>query len=60
MAATFIKGVSKNGIHKDYFVQTEATSSLRGKINVTGSVEQNTLMMRSMVCRIMNFSRTPY
>ncbi|WP_141243799.1 hypothetical protein [Bacillus sp. 7705b] len=63
MVAILIKGVSnqiKRDIHKDYFVQTEATNSLRGKIDVTGSVEQNTLMMRRMVCRMMNFSRIPY
>lgn len=58
MATILIKGVNsqiKRGLHKDYIVQTEATSSLQGKIDVTSSVKQNTLMRRRMVCHYDEF-----
>ncbi|WKA58293.1 5-methylcytosine-specific restriction endonuclease system specificity protein McrC [Planococcus shenhongbingii] len=60
MAAILIQGVAsqcKRGLHKEYIEQTEATGSLRGKIDVTSSIKQNTLIRRSMVCRFDNFSK---
>lgn len=59
MAAILIQGVAsqcKRGLHKEYIEHVEATGSLRGKIDVTSSIKQNTLLKRSMVCRFDNFS----
>ncbi|MGO1058537.1 5-methylcytosine-specific restriction endonuclease system specificity protein McrC [Planococcus sp. FY231025] len=59
MAAILIQGVTnqcKRGLHKDYIEYTEVTGSLRGKIDVTNSVKQSTLLRKSMVCHFDNFS----
>ncbi|WP_088087604.1 5-methylcytosine-specific restriction endonuclease system specificity protein McrC [Bacillus sp. OV166] len=59
MAAILIRGVSnqlKRGLHKDYLVYTEATGNLKGKIDITSSIRQNTLMTRRMVCHYDQFS----
>jgi 5-methylcytosine-specific restriction enzyme subunit McrC len=59
MAAILIRGVSnqlKRGLHMDYLVYTEATGNLKGKIDITNSVRQNTLMTRRMVCHYDQFS----
>jgi 5-methylcytosine-specific restriction enzyme subunit McrC len=59
MAAILIQGVAsqcKRGLHKEYIEHTEATGSLRGKIDMTSSIKQNTLIRRSMVCRFDDFS----
>ncbi|WP_090745693.1 5-methylcytosine-specific restriction endonuclease system specificity protein McrC [Mesobacillus persicus] len=59
MAAILIQGSRsqiKRGLHRDYLSQEEVTSSLRGKIDVTSSVKQNTLVQRRMVCRFDQFS----
>nr|WP_263327084.1 5-methylcytosine-specific restriction endonuclease system specificity protein McrC [Neobacillus sp. Marseille-Q6967] len=59
MAAILIRGVThqlKRGLHKDYRVHTEATGNLRGKIDVTNSIKQNSLLMRRMVCHYDQFS----
>lgn len=64
MAAILIQGAKsqiKRGLHRDYLSQEEVTSSLRGKIDVTSSVKQNTLVQRRMVCRFDQFSEnTPF
>lgn len=59
MAAILIRGVAnqvKRGLHREYIGQTEATSNLRGKIDVTLSVKQNTVLTRRMVCHYDQFS----
>lgn len=59
MAAILVHGVTlqcKRGLHKDYIKATEVTGNLRGKIDVTNSIKQNTLMRRSMVCHYDDFS----
>lgn len=59
MAAILKRGVSnqlKRGLHKDYLVYTEATGNLKGKIDITNSIRQNTLMTRRMVCHYDQFS----
>jgi 5-methylcytosine-specific restriction enzyme subunit McrC len=59
MAAILIRGVTnqiKRGLHRDYMGQTEATGNLRGKIDITNSIKQNTLLMRRMVCHYDEFS----
>ena len=59
MAAILIRGVTnqiKRGLHKDYIGLSEVTGNLRGKIDVTNSIKQNTLLMRRMVCHYDQFS----
>jgi 5-methylcytosine-specific restriction enzyme subunit McrC len=53
MAAILIRGVSnqiKRGLHKDYINQSEILGNLRGKIDMTSSIKQQTMMTRRMVC----------
>jgi 5-methylcytosine-specific restriction enzyme subunit McrC len=59
MAAILVRGVSnqlKRGLHKDYLEFTESTGNLRGKIDMTNSIRQNTLVTRRMVCHYDQFS----
>jgi 5-methylcytosine-specific restriction enzyme subunit McrC len=59
MAAILLRGVSgqiKRGLHRDYLNQSYTTGHLRGKIDITISVKQNTLLTRQMVCRYDEFS----
>lgn len=59
MATILIKGVSsqcKRGLHKDYIQRTEITGNLKGKIDVSHSIKDNTLIRRSMVCHVDDFS----
>ncbi|USK58245.1 5-methylcytosine-specific restriction endonuclease system specificity protein McrC [Peribacillus asahii] len=58
-AAILIRGVSnqiKRGLHRNYIAQTEVTGSLRGKINITNSIKQNTMLTQRMVCHSDYFS----
>jgi 5-methylcytosine-specific restriction enzyme subunit McrC len=58
MAAILIKGVThqvKRGLHKDYQNQVETLSHLRGKIDLSESIKQQTIMKRQMVCRYDEF-----
>jgi 5-methylcytosine-specific restriction enzyme subunit McrC len=59
LAAILIRGVSnqiKRGLHRDYLGITESTGSLRGKIDLTNSIKQNSLLTRHMVCHYDQFS----
>jgi len=59
LSSILIKGVSgqiKRGLHRDYVPQTETLGSLRGKIDITSSVKQQTMMTRQMVCQYDLFS----
>ena len=59
LAAILVQGVAiqcKRGLHKDYVSQTETLKSLRGKIDLTTSVKENTLVRKSMVCHYDEFS----
>nr|WP_239583468.1 5-methylcytosine-specific restriction endonuclease system specificity protein McrC [Metabacillus iocasae] len=59
MAAILIRGVKnqvKRGLHRDYKERSDVTGHLRGKIDVTNSVKQNTMIMQKMVCRYDEFS----
>jgi 5-methylcytosine-specific restriction enzyme subunit McrC len=59
LAAILICGVSnqiKRGLHRDYAIQTEPLGGLRGKIDMTCSVKQKTMMTKRMVCHYDIFS----
>lgn len=46
----------KRGLNRDYELQTESLSCLRGKIDMSASVKQQTMVMRKMVCNFDIFS----
>jgi len=59
LAVILMRGISqqiKRGLHRDYIAQTEPMSSLRGKIDITASVKQQTLITRQMICHYDLFS----
>ncbi|MBD8014219.1 5-methylcytosine-specific restriction endonuclease system specificity protein McrC [Planococcus wigleyi] len=58
-AAILVQGVAnqcKRGLHKDYVSQTQTLKSLRGKIDLTTSLKESTLVKKSMVCHYDEFS----
>ena len=58
-AAILERGVSlqlKRGLGQEYVSQTEARSSLRGKIEVTESVKSQAVLRRQLVCSYDEFS----
>lgn len=59
LAAILSRGVSnqiKRGLHRDYLPKTEALGSLRGKIDITASTKQQTMISNKMVCHYDVFS----
>jgi 5-methylcytosine-specific restriction enzyme subunit McrC len=59
MSAILIRGVTnqiKRGLHRNYISQTETLGNLRGKIDMTSSVKQQTMLTRRMVCTYDLFS----
>jgi 5-methylcytosine-specific restriction enzyme subunit McrC len=59
LAAILSRGVSnqiKRGLHRDYLPKTEALGSLRGKIDITVSAKQQTMISNKMVCHYDVFS----
>ncbi len=62
-AAILEKGISmqiKRGLGKVYIPQTEALSSLRGKIDIAGSIKTQTMLKKQMVCTYDDFSVNSY
>lgn len=62
-AAILIKGVSlqiKRGLGKEYVVQSEPLSSLRGKIDISASVKQQSMLKKQLVCHYDEFSVNSY
>lgn len=58
-AAILAKGIStqiKRGIGKEYILQTEALSSLRGKLDISESLKTQTFLKRQMICAYDDFS----
>ncbi|WEG11152.1 hypothetical protein PU629_13340 [Pullulanibacillus sp. KACC 23026] len=58
MAAILLNGVTqqvKRGLHKDYQTQMETLSHLRGKIDLSESIKQQTMMKRQMICHFDEF-----
>lgn len=59
MAAILEKGIAvqlKRGLGKEYISQTEALSSLRGKINITGSIKTQSIQHKQLICTYDEFS----
>ena len=62
-AAILIKGVSlqiKRGLGKEYVVQSEPLSSLRGKIDISASIKQQSTLKKQLVCNYDEFSVNSY
>lgn len=52
-AAILSKGITvqlKRGLDKEYIPQTEALSSLRGKIDITESIKTQSLLKKQLIC----------
>ena len=63
LSAILVKGISiqiKRGLGKTYIEQTEPLSCLRGKIDVTESIKQQTLIKQQLVCIYDEFSENTY
>ena len=62
-AAMLIHGVSsqiKQGLGKGYVPQTEALSSIRGKIDISSSIKSLTIMHQKLICSYDEFSENTY
>ena len=59
MAAILEKGIAiqlKRGLGKEYIPQTEALSSLRGKIDIAESVKTQSMLRKQLICTYDEFS----
>lgn len=59
LSAIIVKGVSnqiKRGIYRDYIDTEEVLGNLKGRIDITGSIKQQTYLSRRMLCQFDNFS----
>ena len=58
-AAILTRGIStqmKRGLGKEYIPQTEALSSLRGKLDISESIKTQTFLKKQMICSYDDFS----
>lgn len=55
-----IKTELKRGLKKDYITTTESLSSLRGRINISESIKNQTILKKQMVCTVDDFSVNVY
>lgn len=46
----------KKGLGRDYLEQTESLSLLRGKVDITETINQNSMIRRQLVCEFDEFS----
>lgn len=63
LSTILVKGVTlqiKRGINRVYLEKTEPLSCLRGKINVTESIKQQTIIKQQLVCTYEEFSADSY
>lgn len=62
-AAILAKGIAnqiKKGLNKEYIENTSELSTLRGKIDITNSIRQQTMRNRRLVCMYDEFSENSY
>lgn len=62
-AAILIQGVAvqlKRGLGKEYIVQTEEMSSLRGRINFSESIKSRDMARKQLICTFDEFSANSY
>ena len=51
-----LKKQIKKGIHKDYIYNKEEIKTIKGKINITDSIKNNSLIDRKVICEHDDFS----
>lgn len=59
MAAILAKGIAvqlKRGLGKEYILQTEELSSLRGKIDIAESIKTQSMIRKKLICTYDDFS----
>lgn len=59
MAAILAKGIAiqiKRGLGKEYISQTEAISSLRGKLDIAESIKTQSMIKKQLICTYDEFS----
>lgn len=62
-AAILSKGITvqlKRGLGKEYIPQTEALSSLRGKIDITEAIKTQSLLKKQLICTYDDFTVNSY
>jgi len=62
-ASILSKGITvqlKRGLGKEYIPQTEALSSLRGKIDITESIKTQSLLRKQLICTYDDFTVNSY
>lgn len=62
-AAILAKGISnqiKKGLNKEYIEDTSELSTLRGRIDITNSIRQQTTRKRKLICTYDEFSENSY
>ena len=62
-SAILIKGITsqiKQGLNRDYLEQNESISSLRGRIDLTKSIKEQTFLKRQMYCQFDEFTTNSY
>ena len=62
-ASILSKGIAvqlKRGLGKEYILQTEALSSLRGKIDITESIKTQSLLRKQLICTYDDFTVNSY
>lgn len=63
LARILYKGLSvqvKRGLYKEYEEQTEVLNCIKGKINISESIKQNTLYDKKLVCEFEEFTKNSY
>jgi 5-methylcytosine-specific restriction enzyme subunit McrC len=63
LSAILVKGVSvqiKRGLGRTYIEETEPLSCMRGKIDITGSIKQQTFIKRQLICTHDEFDVDSY
>lgn len=62
-SAILAKGISsqiKRGLGKEYVLQTKSLSSLRGRIDISTSVKEQSMLRKQLVCNYDEFSINSY
>lgn len=62
-AAILAKGISvqlKRGLSREYIAETDALSSIRGKIDISESIKTRTILKNQLVCAYDDFSINSY
>lgn len=63
LSAILINGITiqlKQGINRSYIEQNEKLSCIRGKINISDSIKQQTFIKQQLVCSFDEFSLNSY